>query len=111
MGFTIVQSVDVSDGSGIYLDNCYITIQGQFKIERRKNAYTNSNEYYLSAGSMLYRDKLAYDNQKNPIMVNIFIEKHIIGSETDFYRIVYDTLKLRVKEIFKNHNLTFVDDI
>jgi len=110
MGFTIVNSIDVSDGCGVYLDNTYATIAGQFRMERRNDLYNGDIKYYLCTSCSIYRDKNAYDNRKNPILVNIYIDKLIDAVIGDYYRIAYDALKERVKEIFNNQNLTFIDN-
>lgn len=110
MGFTIINSIDVSDGCGVYLENTYLTIAGQFRIERRYDLYNGDSKYYLCTSCSIYKDKNAYDNKKNAIIVNIYIDKLVSAINDDYYRIAYDTLKERVKEIFNNQNLTFIDN-
>jgi hypothetical protein len=102
MGITINEQIELD--SNIALQNVYITIKGQFAIHKI------NNNYQVSATCIGYKDYNSYEMGKNPILhIRVTEQLQSVSSNTDFYTIVYTKLKTRVKEIFKNDNLTFED--
>jgi hypothetical protein len=102
MGITINEQIELD--SNIAIQNVYITIRGQFAIHKI------NNNYQVSASCIGYKDQDSYENSRNPILhIRVSEQLQSVSSNTDFYTILYSKLKTRVKEIFKNDNLTFQD--
>jgi hypothetical protein len=102
MGITINEQIELD--SSITIQNVYITIKGQFAIHKI------NNNYQVSATCIGYKNYQSYENNRNPILhIRVTEQLQSVSSNTDFYTIVYTKLKTRVKEIFKNDNLTFVN--
>jgi len=102
MGITINEQIELD--SNIALQNVYITIKGQFAIHKI------NNNYQVSASCIGYKDHHSYENGRNPILhIRVTEQLQSVSSNIDFYTILYNKLKNRVKEIFKNDNLTFED--
>ena len=102
MGITINEQIELD--SNITIQNVYITIRGQFAIHKI------NNNYQVSASCIGYKDHHSYEMDRNPILhIRVTEKLQSVSSNTDFYTILYTKLKTRVKEIFKNDNLTFED--
>jgi hypothetical protein len=102
MGIIINEQIELE--SNITLQNVYITIRGQFAIHKI------NNNYQISATCIGYKNHDSYEMARNPILhIRVSEQLQSVSSNTDFYTILYTKLKTRVREVFKNDNLTFED--
>lgn len=117
MGFTIGNEVNIDNGLSV--SNSYLTIKGQYKLERKAlTEYKNNtvldagHEYVLITKGDLYLNKQSYINKKSPVMVNFnVLIKVQNGNFENIHNQLYNALKEKVKTVFGNNNLVFTDDL
>ncbi len=102
MGFTINEEIELDNS--ITLQNIYFTIKGEFQVYKNKL----TGLYEIGATSIGYKNLHSYQGGKNPI-IHFRITETIQNLNVNFYTIIYNKIKNRAKEIFKNENLTFED--
>jgi hypothetical protein len=113
MGFTINESININE-TDIYLNNCYVTIKGELRIERQKNYNSLDDDnftYVLVSYGEIYKDISQYTQRKNPLVVNIFSYHTLTDLNVNLHLTAYNALKDKIKKLYNNEALTFVDHL